>query len=68
MLRKFLIAALALALSGCGALAPVQPTAAPPPTAVPPVVVTVVVVATNPPTTAPSDTPHPMRVVVCLPT
>ena len=61
MLRKFLIAALALALSGCGALAPVQPTAAPPPTAVPPVVVTVVVVATNPPTTAPSDTPAPTQ-------
>jgi len=59
-MKKILILALALALSGCGALAPVSPTSAPPPTAqVIIATVLVPVVATQPPTAVPTDTPVP---------
>ena len=59
-MKKFLILALALVLSGCGALTPVSPTAAPPPTAqVIIATVLVPVVATQAPTTVPTDTPVP---------
>ena len=59
-MKKILILALALVLSGCGALTPVTPTAAPPPTAqVIIATVLVPVVATQPPTPVPTDTPVP---------
>jgi len=59
-MKKILILALALVLSGCGALTPVTPTAAPPPTAqVIIATVLVPVVATQPPTPVPTDTPIP---------
>ena len=58
-MKKILILALALVLSGCGALTPVTPTAAPPPTAqVIIATVLVPVVATQPPA-VPTDTPIP---------
>ncbi len=63
MLRRILILALALLLSGCGTLSPVAqatPTSAPPPT--PQVIVATVlvpVVATQPPTSVPTNTPVP---------
>ena len=69
-MKKILILALALVLSGCGALTPVTPTAAPPPTAqVVIATVLVPVVATQPPTSVPTDTaipptPTPQVVVV----
>jgi hypothetical protein len=60
IMKKILILALALVLSGCGALTPVTPTAAPPPTAqVIVATVLVPVVATQPPTSVPTDTPIP---------
>jgi hypothetical protein len=59
-MKKILILALALVLSGCGALSPVTPTSAPPPTAqVIIATVLVPVVATQPPTPVPTDTPVP---------
>jgi len=59
-MKRILVLALALALSGCGALAPVAPTAAPPPTAqVIIATVLVPVVATQPPTAVPTNTPVP---------
>ena len=59
-MKKILVLALALVLSGCGALAPVTPTAAPPPTAqVIIATVLVPVVATQAPTSVPADTPIP---------
>ncbi len=59
-MKKILILALALVLSGCGALTPVTPTAAPPPTAqVIIATVLVPVVATQPSTSVPTDTPIP---------
>lgn len=59
-MKKFLVFALALALSGCSALTPVSPTAAPPPTAqVIIATVLVPVVATQAPTQVPTDTPVP---------
>ena len=59
-MKKFLILALALVLSGCSALSPVSPTSAPPPTAqVIIATVLVPVVATQPPTNVPTDTPVP---------
>ena len=59
-MKRILILALALVLSGCGALTPVTPTAAPPPTAqVIIATVLVPVVATQPPTPVPTDTPIP---------
>ncbi|MFZ1041548.1 MAG: hypothetical protein WCA79_13640 [Anaerolineales bacterium] len=59
-MKKILILALTLVLSGCGALTPVTPTSAPPPTAqVIVATVLVPVVATQPPTSVPTDTPVP---------
>ena len=59
-MKKILILALALVLSGCGALTPVTPTAAPPPTAqVVIATVLVPVVATQPPSPVPTDTAVP---------
>ena len=59
-MKKILILALALVLSGCGALTPVTPTAAPPPTAqVIIATVLVPVVATQAPTSVPAATPIP---------
>jgi hypothetical protein len=59
-MKKVLILALALVLSGCGALTPVSPTAAPPPTAqVVIATVLVPVVATQPPSPVPTDTAVP---------
>ncbi len=59
-MKKFLVLVLAMILSGCSALAPVSPTAAPPPTAqVIIATVLVPVVATQPPTPVPTDTPIP---------
>ncbi len=69
-MKKVLILALALILSGCGALTPVSPTAAPPPTAqVVIATVLVPVVATQPPSPVSTDTavpptPTPQVVVV----
>ncbi|HUH96709.1 MAG TPA: hypothetical protein VLZ89_05080 [Anaerolineales bacterium] len=65
-MKKILILALALALSACGALAPVAPTAAPPPTAQVIIqTVLVPVVATQPPTNTPvPPTPTPQVIVV----
>jgi hypothetical protein len=60
IMKKILILALALVLSGCGALTPVTPTSALPPTAqVIIATVLVPVVATQPPTPVPTDTPIP---------
>jgi len=70
IMKKILILALALVLSGCGALTPVTPTSAPPPTAqVIVATVLVPVVATQPPSPVPTDTavpptPTPQVVVV----
>ena len=69
-MKKVLILVLALVLSGCGALTPVSPTAAPPPTAqVVIATVLVPVVATQPASPVPTDTavpptPTPQVVVV----
>jgi hypothetical protein len=60
IMKKILILALALVLSGCGALTPVTATSAPPPTAqVIIATVLVPVVATQPPTPVPTETPIP---------
>jgi len=57
-MKKFLILALALVLSGCSALTSATPTSAPPPTAqVIIATVLVPVVATEPATQVPTDTP-----------
>ena len=59
-MKKFLILALALVLSGCSAFTPVSPTSAPPPTAqVIIATVLVPVVATQAPTNVPTQTPIP---------
>jgi hypothetical protein len=59
-MKKFLILALALVLSGCSAFSPVSPTSAPPPTAqVIIATVLVPVVATQAPTNVPPPTPIP---------
>ena len=59
-MKKFLILALALVLSGCSAFTPVSPTSAPPPTAqVIIATVLVPVVATQAPTNVPTETPIP---------
>ena len=59
-MKKFLILALALALSGCSALTSATPTSAPPPTAqVIIATVLVPVVATQPATQVPTETPVP---------